>query len=190
MNELLLKCLLKFSLHTIEFIVVHLFSSQASETAIFSQNIYFFFNIMFHFLIKWNAGIMERHYTLILNNYKILFTINCYFIIYFFLSKYRECFWWSRMGFLRAITDNKIKKFCAFFSFPELFHNRLWFMEKNAMVFPQTGLDPSTRQQLFLSMGKRMVEIQFTDRFCPTVESEMVDQNILPSLYSYQKGEI
>lgn len=77
-----------------------------------------------------------------------------------------------------------------FFSFPELFHNGLWFMEKNAMVFPQTGLDLSARQQLFLYMGKRMVETQFTDRFCPTVESEMVDQNLLPSLYSHQKGEI
>lgn len=64
-------------------------------------------------------------------------------------------------------------------------------MEKDVMVFPQTGLDPSTRRQLFHCMGKRMVESQFTDRFCPTVESEMVDKNILPSpSYSHQEGEI
>lgn len=63
-------------------------------------------------------------------------------------------------------------------------------MEKNVMVFPQTGLGPSTRQRLFLCMGKRMEEIPFTDRFCPTLESKMMDQNLLLSLYSHQKGEI
>lgn len=89
----------------------------------------------------------------------------------------------------RAISDNKIKIFLCLFSFPELLHNGLWFMEKNAKVFPQAGLDPNTKQ-LFLCMGKRMVEIQFTDRFCPTMETEVVAQNLLPSLYCNQKGEI
>lgn len=62
-------------------------------------------------------------------------------------------------------------------------------MEKIARVFPRAGPDPSTRQQPFLCMGKGVVRIWFTDRFCPTVESEMVYQELLPSPCSHQKKE-
>lgn len=62
-------------------------------------------------------------------------------------------------------------------------------MEKIARVFPRAGPDPSTRQQPFLCTGKGVVGIWFTDRFCPTVESEMVYQELLPSPCPHQKKE-
>lgn len=78
----------------------------------------------------------------------------------------------------------------CFFSLPRLFHNGLSFMEKNARVFPWAGLDPSTRQQPFLCIGKGMVGVWVTDRICPTVASEMVDQEQSPSFYSHLEKEV
>lgn len=63
-------------------------------------------------------------------------------------------------------------------------------MEKIARFFQQVGLYPSTRQKPFLCLEIGILGIRFTDRVCPTVESEVVDQELSPFLYAHQEKEI
>lgn len=131
---------------------------------------------------------MQRHYILIYKDFKNFICNKLLFWNLFFFLNLGYAF--GGLGFfLRVVSDNKIKMLLCLFSFPEQFHNRLWFMEKIARVFPRAGPDPSTRQQPFLCTGKGVLGIWFTDRFCPTVESEMVYQELLPSPCSHQKKE-